>query len=145
MTAAFLLMALAVAQPTKDDGANAELKRLDGTWVVESIRYWGEKQPADKLRGETLTVKDGKYEVTRLVSLMGFSKGGSLVVDRRQTQAILARCVNTSTPGAGPLARSNGIYRLEDDTLTVCFSVGTGSAQQGTWTNAVLICKRPKT
>jgi uncharacterized protein (TIGR03067 family) len=129
MTAAIVLVALTLAQPAKKDAVQAELKRWDGTWAVESISYLGEKQPAKKLKGETLTVKDGKYEATTRVSLLGFSKSGTLV-DPKQKPATLNRRVNLDTPGDGPIEVYNGIYKLADDKLTVCFGIGIDGAER---------------
>src|SRR5262245_39998212 len=107
MSGVLFLVVLAVAQPAKEDPAQAELKRWEGVWVVESISYWGEKQPADKLKGETLTVKDGRYEATQLVKLMGFSKSGTLVVDPTKKPATLTRRVDVKDPGVGFAERYN--------------------------------------
>jgi uncharacterized protein (TIGR03067 family) len=132
MRGALFLVALVIAQPAKDDAAQAELKRWEGVWTVESISYLGEKQPADKLKGEALTVKDGKYEATKLVKLMGFSKSGTLVLDPTKKPATLTRRVDVKDPGVGFAEMYNAIYRLDDDKLTVCFSIGIDGAQRPT-------------
>jgi uncharacterized protein (TIGR03067 family) len=143
MTVAMFMVALTVVQPAKDDAVQSELKRLVGTWEVESISFLGQKLPADSLKGETLSVKDGKYETSPRVALSGFSSRGVLVVDPVRMPATLTRHI-VRTPGAKPVEKSDGIYKLEGDRLTVCFGDERPTSFEATDKVSVMAFRRSK-
>jgi uncharacterized protein (TIGR03067 family) len=106
---AVVLAALIVGDGPKED----QLRTLEGVWAVERMEQKGKKLPTDlvmrvrlEVRGDRFTFINGQTEFTsKLTQFDPFGKPKAIDLTRDiDKQTVL------------------GIYRLEDDTLTVCTS-----------------------
>jgi len=124
MKVRLLTLALAAAVATagwawsKDDAKNG----LVGTWQVAAAEYEGAKTPGDRLQGwkavftaDRLTVRDGqdktRYDLNYRVGAGTDTKAISFTV----------------AAGDQKGQASEGIYKLDGDTLTICFAEPGGA------------------
>jgi uncharacterized protein (TIGR03067 family) len=108
-------MFLSVAADGQDDIVKVELKKLDGTWVVESIlRDPREKYP-DEGKGIQCVIQEGKV----VAELSG--------KDKPWPGGLAIKIYTAKTPRAMDLQPEGGkdailaIYELKGDTLRVCW------------------------
>jgi uncharacterized protein (TIGR03067 family) len=92
-----------------------ELDKLQGTWRVASLETDGSAQPSDELTDTAITVRGSHF-----ISVgMGDAYDGTIeLFPRKQPKAF--DLVFTSGPAEGE--RNRGIYRLDDDTWTICLA-----------------------
>jgi RNA polymerase sigma-70 factor (ECF subfamily) len=104
------------AGPPKEDTAKADLKALQGTWVVLSMEKGGKQAPEDMIKGATLVIEGDKFTLSH-------GKG--------ETEEAVLKLDPTKDPKEIDFAVSDqgrplvleGIYKLEGGTFTVCQSL----------------------
>jgi uncharacterized protein (TIGR03067 family) len=113
-----LAVSALVAADTASDDVKKELKKFEGTWVIESLELEGQKQPADLLKGVKLTCKDdGTFTY---VDPMGTHKGTFKVDIAKKPKQLDIHF--TEGPEKGNTIK--GIYEIEGDTYKVCIAMG---------------------
>jgi uncharacterized protein (TIGR03067 family) len=113
------LAGLLAAADGAGDRAAAELKKLDGNWVVKALTVDGREAPEGVIAGWRMTVKDGRYSL-----LQG---------DKEQAAGVFRVHPDKRPPWidakitAGPDKGKNevGVYELEGDRLRTCFAKST--------------------
>jgi uncharacterized protein (TIGR03067 family) len=115
----FLVLAVSalVAADTASDDVKKELKKFEGTWVIESLEVDGQKQPADLFKGVKLTCKDDTFTY---VDPMGTHKGTFKVDIAKKPKHIDI----TFTDGPEKGNTIKGIYEIDGDTYKVCIPMG---------------------
>ena len=92
-----------------------ELDKLQGTWRVASLETDGSTQPSHELTDAAITVRGNQFASVG----MGDAYDGTIeLFPRKKPKAF--DLVFTSGPAEG--ARNRGIYRLDDDTWTICLA-----------------------
>jgi uncharacterized protein (TIGR03067 family) len=86
---------------------------LNGTWSAESLTVGGKPIPEVK-KVMQLTFADGKV----VLSVLGKTKPGTITFDASKTPKQFEMKIEGERP-------NSGIYRLEKDTLTLCFTEGS--------------------
>jgi uncharacterized protein (TIGR03067 family) len=111
--AAFLLIA---ADDPKDD-AQAEMKRLEGTWTTVSSTFDGKKMPDEKAKVVTFTMKaEGTWTMTNGKDTWG----GTYTVDPSKKPKT-GQFVGTT--GKFKDSTTLDIYELDGDNLTFCYVI----------------------
>jgi uncharacterized protein (TIGR03067 family) len=101
----------------KEVETTLELKRLEGTWVPQSINVNGKGEVSDdKIKAESFVFKGKTFQRKKNGNTI---LEGRLEVDPTQTPKTL----NMIVPNRKPAGKSLGVYELTGDTLTVCFDV----------------------
>ncbi len=110
----FLL--LAAKQSEKD--AKKELKKFAGTWEAVSLEVNGTKAGANEgkglkaiVEGNTLTIKHGEKTVK-----------ATFTIDPSKDP----KWLDSITKAGGKELKSLGIYKFEDDKLSICYTLGSG-------------------
>jgi uncharacterized protein (TIGR03067 family) len=92
-----------------------ELKKLQGTWTLESVEVGGKEQPAADFKGMTVIFEGDKFTV----------KAGDDVIqvgtDKLDPSKSPKTVDFTVTEGLSKGAVMLGIYEISGDTLKVCF------------------------
>src|SRR4051812_33035021 len=112
-------LALGADAPKKDEAAK-DLKQFQGAWALDSMEINGVKVDADNLKkaGITMMVTGEKL----ILKLKRGDLEGTLKLDpTKKPRAYDAK----GTDPEGKTHESVGIYKLDGDTLTICF-VGAG-------------------
>jgi uncharacterized protein (TIGR03067 family) len=92
-----------------------ELDKLQGTWRVASLETDGSTRPSDELTDAAITVRGNRFTSVG----MGDAYNGTIeLFPRKKPKAF--DLVFTSGPPEG--ARNCGIYRLDDETWTICLA-----------------------
>jgi len=92
-----------------------ELDRLQGTWRLASLETDGNAQPSNELADAAITVRGNRFTSAG----MGDAYNGTIeLFPRKKPKAF--DLVFTSGPPEG--TRNRGIYRLDDDTWTICLA-----------------------
>jgi uncharacterized protein (TIGR03067 family) len=101
-----------VAAAGKEGAASRDQEKLQGKWEVESATRGGKKAPAERIKamrmvieGDRMTVKDGTRDETATFTLMPDQKPPAIDI-------------KPNRPGEKTV---RGIYRVEGDTLTMCW------------------------
>jgi uncharacterized protein (TIGR03067 family) len=108
---AFAAFALAPA----DDKAERELKKAQGTWLFDFQVVDGEKVPAERLKGATITLKGDKFTVKLGDEV---TQAGTFKVDLSKSPKTVDA---TISEGEGKGTVWLGIVQLDGDTLKFCF------------------------
>jgi uncharacterized protein (TIGR03067 family) len=105
---------LVPAAPAQDEAKNKDLKALEGTWTVTSVERDGKEDKA--LSGATRVHSGTRYTLT---PKNGTAVPGMFKIDPGQSPRTI-----DMTPTAGRYKGKTllGIYKLEGDTLTICFA-----------------------
>lgn len=120
MNASFVLLAalsfLPVAAPAAEDPAPdtaADLERMQGDWMVSSMKSNGLKNPQEEAESLFRTVKDGTFAVSRYTRAIS---SGTFKLDATQSpRAIDSTITNRPEP-----ATVLGIYEFDGDKLRIC-------------------------
>src|SRR5215510_12870758 len=94
---------------------STELDKLQGKWRVASLETDGSTRSSDDLSGAAITVRGNQFTSVG----MGEAYDGTIELFPRQKPKAFD-LVFTSGPAEG--ARNRGIYRLDDDTWTICLA-----------------------
>lgn len=111
-----LTLASFVAAPVPKDLPKSE--SVEGEWKVTQLLHGGvphspEQPKSAVIKGNTMTVKDGPRD----------EEAFTITLDPKATPATIdIRPLRDGKPGNGPVIQ--GIYLLEKDKLTICFSTG---------------------
>jgi uncharacterized protein (TIGR03067 family) len=140
-----LVVALCVAADKPKVDAKAELKLLQGTWVMAELEVNGVAVPAKKLEGTTLVIKGDKYTV----KVKDSTHETTIKIDPTKDP----KAIDTLFPNGTELPKlSKGVYELDGDTLKICRHQTPGEdrpTQIGSWPNTNLFVvtwkrKKPK-
>ena len=105
------------------DAPKTDLAALNGSWLLVAAEEDGQKTPAaeQKKLDIHLTLKDGKYTITTAGET---TESGTFTVDAAQK----TKTVDVIS-GDGPLKdkKIQGIYKLDGDTLTLCYDLSGDS------------------
>jgi uncharacterized protein (TIGR03067 family) len=105
-----------------DDAAEADLKAMVGKWKVEKAELGG--------KDATAVVKDVKLELAEggkyKLDLLGQKDEGTFSVDPSKKPAEMD-IKGMEGPNKGKTIKT--IYKLEGDTLTVCYELGGGTTR----------------
>jgi uncharacterized protein (TIGR03067 family) len=118
LVAAGVVVALAVcAVGAQDDATKKDLKAMEGTWAVTVHEFGGEKVSEDQNKqfNGKLVVKDGKYTVFTGDMKIG---AGTIKLDASKTPKHVDA---VSDEGADKGKAMQGIYKIEGETMMVCF------------------------
>jgi uncharacterized protein (TIGR03067 family) len=102
----------------KDDAQAADLKRMQGDWMVAMMKLSGEEQPADVAQSLYRTVEGDQYRISRYTKVIG---RGTFKIDAAQSPKTI-----DSTPTELQGAEQSdskpilGIYEFDGDKLRVC-------------------------
>ena len=117
MTLLFVLAApLAAADAAAEDANAADLKRMQGDWMVASMRVSGMDLPDDEAQALFRTVEGNRYTVARYMKAM---TQGTFRIDATQSPKTI-----DSTPDAKQGEKQSqplrGIYEFDGDKLRIC-------------------------
>jgi uncharacterized protein (TIGR03067 family) len=114
----FLVLAVSalIAADTANDDVKKELKKFEGTWVIESFEQDGEKTPADAFKGTKLVCKDDTFTMT----MPGVTYKGTFKVDVAKKPKHIDIHF-TEGPEKGKNIK--GIYEIEGDTYKLCIKM----------------------
>lgn len=107
----FAASGVAGAQPDVEK----ELKKLQGTWTLESSVTSGTEIPADQLKGLIVTFEGNTHTLTMGDEVI---QVGTLKLDPSKSPAAIDV---TMTEGPNKGAVMLGIYEIDGDTLKACF------------------------
>jgi uncharacterized protein (TIGR03067 family) len=112
-----LMAAFGEAIARADDKADVEkeLKKIEGTWMFESVETGGKVLPAAQFEGMTITFKGDKYAVKKGEEVI---EAATQKLDPSKLPKTLDAVV-TEGPNKGAVIL--GIYEISGDTLKVCF------------------------
>jgi uncharacterized protein (TIGR03067 family) len=104
--------AVLVACVSATDANAADLARMQGDWMVHSMRAEGMDVPPDDAQALFRTIEGDKYTVSRYTKVVG---RGTFKIDATQSPKTI-----DSSP-AGPQAKPiSGIYEFDGDKLRIC-------------------------
>src|SRR5262249_20218361 len=106
------VLMVAAGRPPADD-EKKELEKLQGEWKMVSLEKKGMKSPDDVGKGYTLTVKGDQWTV----SIKGKSFGPTTI---KLDPSKDPKTIDITWKVGDKETVSRGIYKLEDDTLTIC-------------------------
>jgi uncharacterized protein (TIGR03067 family) len=140
MSAASLL---AVAASVRADDAKKDLDAMQGSWVLVSSDFNGQKTPEDQLKSIRRTIKDDKITIT--IGEMEIYQGTFKLDASKKPKAIDV----TMNTGQNKGQVSLGIYEFDGETMKVCMAGPGGprptdyTAKEGT-NQRVAVWKKEK-
>ena len=144
-----ILVAVVVGSPVvlaaePEDAVQAELQRLQGTWLYESYTVDSKAEDAEKLKARTFLVGADAFLVRQDGKII---QAGKLKLDPEKKLKTFNGVVQAGTPKDAVLL---GIYDLDKDTLKLCYDPTGGerpkefkSAEKSGLVSAVLKRKTP--
>jgi uncharacterized protein (TIGR03067 family) len=132
------LASAGLADEGKDDSAKKDLKKFEGTWAFLSLVLVGNPTPEAELKGCTAVAKGD--QITLLVEGEERLPVSVKIDPAKKPAEIDFTYAKNST--------AQGIYKLEEDRLTICLSLQGGRpkefvSEQGSG-NFLLVLKRLK-
>src|SRR5262249_5711830 len=121
MSPRFLVLSAAVVlvaagQPAKED-VKKELDKLQGEWKMVSLEQRGKKAPDEEVKAYTLTIKGDQW----IVSVQDREgRGMTIKIDPSKNP----KTIDLTQKLGEKEVVSQGIYKLEGDTLTLCRTQG---------------------
>lgn len=118
MAGRFLLALLPLLFVAADqaDPVKREFAALAGTWTMQALEVEGQKVEGERLQGSELTIKDGKYSVTR--------RGNRHETLIKLDLAPQPKHIDmTFADGPNKDKVLQGIYELKGDMLKICRSI----------------------
>src|SRR5206468_2868883 len=110
---------LAFATDAKDDSADKDLKKLQGTWEAVSVRVDGADVPADDVKDSGITMTFDKDKYSYKAAKSGNTETGTVKLDPGKKPATMDIAIGDGDDkGKTQLA----IYKVEGDKLTLCFT-----------------------
>jgi uncharacterized protein (TIGR03067 family) len=109
-----LLAAGLLGAAPKDDAGKKDLARMQGDWAGEKYVTNGYQVEDDEAQALFRTVKGNAYTVFRFSKALG---KGTFTLDAGKTP----RAIDL-TPAGGKTKPILGIYKIEGDTLTICYA-----------------------
>jgi uncharacterized protein (TIGR03067 family) len=91
----------------------ADLAKMQGNWVMNSMKSNGLKQPEEDVQATFRTVKDNTYVVSHFTREM---VKGTFKLDATQTPKTIESVLASQRDGTPIL----GIYEFDDDKLRIC-------------------------
>jgi uncharacterized protein (TIGR03067 family) len=92
-----------------------ELKKVQGTWVFQSVEAAGKQEPAGQFKGVTVTFAGDRYTVNKGDEMI---QACTMKLDPTKSPKTLDATV---AEGLNKGAIILGIYEINGDTLKVCF------------------------
>ena len=135
--ACLLVVSLLIAADKPTDAAKKDLDRFQGEWKVEKAQRGGEAAPPEKMRvtvsGDSLSIDAGGAR----------DEKATITLDPAKTPATIDMKLLRGNKDVVP-----GIYKLDGDTLTVCWAKEGGrpaefASKEGT-EQVLLVLKRVK-
>jgi uncharacterized protein (TIGR03067 family) len=114
-----LAAALLAGDVPRDQIQRDDFEQLQGTWKVERLEFGGQAMPANAV-GELRMTFEGN-SLTMMSDKNTREKGRFALVDGTEPPGI-----DIEEPRGGGMHMAKGIYRLEEDTLTICMEEGGG-------------------
>jgi uncharacterized protein (TIGR03067 family) len=116
-----LILSVLAAAP-KEDASAKDLARMQGDWACDSFVRDGMKLPDDDAQALFRTVKGNGYTVYLFDKAIG---KGTLKIDATKSPRTIDFAPAGAAGKGGPVL---GIYKLEGNTLTLCYA-GAGTAR----------------
>jgi len=123
MNSTLLIVTLAVGAPALKDAPGAEAS-IVGEWVVESTTYAGRTRPYAGSQLRYVFTADGKWKIFR-----GEDQDGENQGYRTDSKATPWRIDLRSDATRTDVAPLHGIYKVEGDTLTLCYGREASAAR----------------
>jgi uncharacterized protein (TIGR03067 family) len=106
----------------KDKAIKADLEKLQGTYKMASLEVDGTSVPEDDLKSSTLTIKGDKY----VVKVNDQTYETQVILDpQKKPKTIDMKFLDGDNKDKTAL----GIYKIEDDTFTMCRALNPGEAR----------------
>jgi uncharacterized protein (TIGR03067 family) len=110
------------ARTLAGEAGKKDLEQMQGTWMVASLEVSGKPVPAETIKGWQLLIQGDKYSFqTNEERIEGMYK-----LDAATTPKTID-ATRTKGPDQGKVLL--GIYRLEGDHLTMCFTLPDGGGR----------------
>ena len=111
--------------PLTADDKKVDGHELQGTWAYQSMEWDGKHLPAAQISTTTITFEKDEFTVKVGGKV---TMAGTFKLDRAKSPKTFGAVV-TEGPGKG--SEPLGIYKLDGDTLTVCFRPTPGERPGG--------------
>ncbi|HEV2988657.1 MAG TPA: TIGR03067 domain-containing protein, partial [Candidatus Angelobacter sp.] len=98
---------------------SSDLKKLQGTWHINSLETDGQEMPPEAFRGSQIIVHENKFTSTG----MGFRYEGIMEIDESKKPKAFDLVF---TAGPQKDTRNLGIYTLTGDSWTICLAMQGG-------------------
>jgi uncharacterized protein (TIGR03067 family) len=115
-----MLVAATVHAAPSDDASAADVERMQGDWMVTSMRIGGEEYPAVEAQALFRTVEGDQYSVSRYTKVIS---RGKFVLDATQTPKTIDSTPMAVDPSKGdkpPAPLIRGIYEFDGKQLRIC-------------------------
>ena len=122
---------LLAGDDARDKTIKADLERLQGTYTMLSLEVDGKSVPEEKLKSSTLTIKGDKY----IIKVKEQTYETQMILDPEQKPKTIDM---KFLDGANKDKTALGIYKIGDDTFTMCRRLNPDQARPqdfGTWPN----------